>query len=330
LNNIFISHNAADAPIARQLADDLQSVGATIVPRGHTPKLQDCALLLLVMSPQAMQDAKVENEWTLFLEQGRPLVPLYWRECDPHYRLARLQYVDFRTNCVSYDQAFNHLLHELGKDRYMDIWLAPPRPTAEVPQHTVKELIRDQSAKTQKKPFLRRRKQTSLLAVLSAVSVLFVVVSLMVQQMIDASDQQLAAAVAPPTNVPQEPEIGLHYDDDLLTITNLTEVAMDISSLRFASPNMTFNAVERLRGLSSRGGEDSIYGLPPGSCFQLHTRLQNTGVFFRENGCQQREGWVLVAPEERFWGETFDIFYGDRRITSCQPYEDSCEFRLTD
>ncbi len=79
-NHIFISYHPADTSFVRRLVDDLETVGATVwTHHSGVSKLNDSALLLLVMSPHSMEDARVEYEWASFLEHGRPLVPLYWR-----------------------------------------------------------------------------------------------------------------------------------------------------------------------------------------------------------------------------------------------------------
>lgn len=157
MNQIAITCHPLDIGLARQLASDLQKSGAiTWIRLDHVPvgsswqnevsqAIHKADLLLLVMSPDAMRDDLVSEEWEQFLEAGKPVIPLYWRECEPSYKLSRLQYVDFRPEALEYPRAFNHLLVQLGDDHYHNIKLKKPRSTNLPTHRLVADIIKEQS-----------------------------------------------------------------------------------------------------------------------------------------------------------------------------------------
>jgi hypothetical protein len=146
MNQIAIAAHPADLKFAQQLAGDLEEAGARVwlrakdVPLGSDWQtnlqegLRRADAMLIILSPEAMRDPLVTSEWEDFLRSGRPIVPLYWRECEPHFKLSRLQYVDFRKGVIEYARAFNHLLLQLNDDHPDVMRLRPGRPT-HIPQH---------------------------------------------------------------------------------------------------------------------------------------------------------------------------------------------------
>ena len=69
--------------------------------------------VLVIASPDAMASREVEDEWKFARYLGKPIIPLLYRDCELHYRLNSLNYVDFRRG--DYEPPLNNLaaaLHE--------------------------------------------------------------------------------------------------------------------------------------------------------------------------------------------------------------------------
>lgn len=70
--------------------------------------LKGAERLLLVMSPESMASPNVHDEWAYAIEQKIPIIPVYLRECEIHFRLRRREYIDFRTS-ANRKEAFQKL-----------------------------------------------------------------------------------------------------------------------------------------------------------------------------------------------------------------------------
>jgi len=64
------------------------------------------------MSPESMASENVHDEWHYAIEKGIPVIPIYLRTCEIHFRLHRINYVDFRSDRK---KAVPQLLEELRK-----------------------------------------------------------------------------------------------------------------------------------------------------------------------------------------------------------------------
>lgn len=116
---LFISYSRKDSRFARKLARALEALGADVwidtqdieagaawtdeVQRG----LDRSQVMLLVLSPDAMESKYVTAEWLYFVEQNKPLIPVLHRPTVLNFQLRPLQYVDFVTQ--DYDDAFAQL-----------------------------------------------------------------------------------------------------------------------------------------------------------------------------------------------------------------------------
>lgn len=116
---LFISYSRKDSRFARTLARALEALGADVwidtqdiepgaawtdeVQRG----LDRSQVMLLVLSPDAMESKYVTAEWLYFVEQNKPLIPVLHRPTVLNFQLRPLQYVDFVTQ--DYDDAFAQL-----------------------------------------------------------------------------------------------------------------------------------------------------------------------------------------------------------------------------
>lgn len=117
--HIFISYARIDEGFARQLASALSQMDADVwldvddIPAGMNWSsaiqhgLDNCDLMLVIISPESMASSNVENEWQWFLDERKPIIPILWRESRSHFQLRRLQYINFK------DQAFNKAFQQL-------------------------------------------------------------------------------------------------------------------------------------------------------------------------------------------------------------------------
>lgn len=74
--------------------------------------LDDCRIMLLVLSPNAVDSENVDDEWNYFLDQKKKVVSVLHQPCKIPYRLSKLQYVDFDT--TDFDQALARLVATLN------------------------------------------------------------------------------------------------------------------------------------------------------------------------------------------------------------------------
>ncbi len=121
---IFVSYARSDEVFVTRLADDLSRSGAHVWvdvrnarPGRHWGRsieqaLGDSSMMLVVLSPDALEAAHVSVEWQAYLEAYRPVIPVLARPCDPPGPLRTRRPVDFiREN--SYQRAFHQLMMRL-------------------------------------------------------------------------------------------------------------------------------------------------------------------------------------------------------------------------
>lgn len=82
-------------------ADDGMDWGDTV-----NQALRDCAVLLMILSPDSVEDAEVQGEYTYFMNQGKIIVPVMAATCDNSKLETLIKPIDFVTN---YDVALSHL-----------------------------------------------------------------------------------------------------------------------------------------------------------------------------------------------------------------------------
>src|SRR5688500_14469167 len=107
-DKVFVSYSRKDEAFARKLAIWLHQaldMGVWLdvddIPVGikWSAAIQDgldnCEVMVVVISPDAMKSVNVEDEWQYFLDQGKPVVPILLRSAPIPYQLRRIQYIDF-------------------------------------------------------------------------------------------------------------------------------------------------------------------------------------------------------------------------------------------
>lgn len=123
--DVFISYSSKDRAFASQVAQSLEQNGYDVwfdrddirageiwddaIQRG----LQASQVMLLIVSPNAMQSSHVKDEWSYFHSKGKPIIPLRLQDAEVHFQLHRLQRVDFQEQPFS--AGFEQLVQELNR-----------------------------------------------------------------------------------------------------------------------------------------------------------------------------------------------------------------------
>jgi hypothetical protein len=112
---IFITYTLTDHEFAEYLADRLGQMGVPISWAHPDDKLSAWQeafelsdIVIIVLSPAALDDQGVLNDWRVALETRRPVIAAFVDPCFPDIPINR--YADFTTNP---DRAFNRLMHLL-------------------------------------------------------------------------------------------------------------------------------------------------------------------------------------------------------------------------
>lgn len=120
----FFSYSRHDSDFAQQLAQDLRSLGASVWidqldirpgqrwDRSVQEAVANCPRMLVVLSPSSVDSENVMDEVSFALAKKKTVIPVLYRDCDIPFRLARVQYVDFRVN---YDKALKELSETLNR-----------------------------------------------------------------------------------------------------------------------------------------------------------------------------------------------------------------------
>ncbi|MCL4250171.1 MAG: TIR domain-containing protein [Anaerolineae bacterium] len=124
---VFISYSRKQSKFALKLVAFLSNNGipfwidtADIVAgRNWTTTihqgLQECTLMLVVVTPDSMNSVNVQDEWQFFRDENRPIIPLLLEPAELNYRLRGIHYIPFYQE--DHEQAFTRLLQHL-RNRY--------------------------------------------------------------------------------------------------------------------------------------------------------------------------------------------------------------------
>ncbi|MBV8673386.1 MAG: toll/interleukin-1 receptor domain-containing protein [Acidobacteriaceae bacterium] len=131
----FVSYSRVDSEFALRLAEDLKAGGANVwldqldiepgTPwdRAVEDALQQSPCVLVVLSDVSVQSDNVRDEMSFALGRQKKVIPVLYRDCDVPFRLARLQYVDFRAD---YSRGLKMLLKVLAGNQNV---VEPPAST---------------------------------------------------------------------------------------------------------------------------------------------------------------------------------------------------------
>ncbi|MBC8098779.1 MAG: toll/interleukin-1 receptor domain-containing protein, partial [Armatimonadetes bacterium] len=137
MTQLFISYSRKDQEFAQRLATSLAQLGFDIwmdtediaVGSKWSAAIQHgldhSALMILVLSAASMESPNVEDEFTYFLDQKKPIIPVLWKPTKVHFQLGRVQYIDFYAQ--SYDTGLAQVLAEVKK-RTTDVPAPKPMP----------------------------------------------------------------------------------------------------------------------------------------------------------------------------------------------------------
>lgn len=121
---IFISYARADQAFVSRLANNLLKFEIDVwldlyrIDPGRSwarqigEALDQCQIMLLVLSPAAFESENVDDEWNYFLDQKKKVVSVLHQPCKIPYRLSKLQYVDF--NELDFDMSLARLVATLN------------------------------------------------------------------------------------------------------------------------------------------------------------------------------------------------------------------------
>lgn len=109
---IFISYARKDSEYVYTLAKELRQIGLDIwidqdiEPGSNWDKtiedaLRDSEKMLLIVSPASMLSENVQDEWSYFLEEGKPVFPFIHQDCEMSFRLRRRQYITSTDDLLS-------------------------------------------------------------------------------------------------------------------------------------------------------------------------------------------------------------------------------------
>jgi tetratricopeptide (TPR) repeat protein len=125
LTNVFISYSHSDNDFVDRLEADLRQQGfGTWMDRlglagGHKWRrelqgaLDRSQVVLVVLSPEAAASEYVQSEYGYAFDEGKVVIPLYYRNCKVPMELRGIQWIDFQH---SYEQGLEALMHALGGD----------------------------------------------------------------------------------------------------------------------------------------------------------------------------------------------------------------------
>jgi len=139
----FFSYSREDGDFAKKLAADLKSAGANVwmdqldIEPGTrwddaiSQALESSPRVLVILSPASAKSANVSDEVSFALSKTKQIIPVLFRDCDVPFRIARLQYVDFRND---YNTGLRLLLQTLSLQLPAPQAVAPEplRPAVEV------------------------------------------------------------------------------------------------------------------------------------------------------------------------------------------------------
>lgn len=120
------------------------------------------------------------------------------------------------------------------------------------------------------------------------------------------------------------PDVLIHYDDQSLSLINVSGEALDMTGLAFVHGMETF-AVTRWQAPWLGAPLNAI---PAGDCLQVWAWSEQ-GELPKPGECRYRLGVLNIAPEDRFWvGGGFAIMRNGAILVTCPVATGTCEVTL--
>jgi len=147
--SIFISYERCSEEIADTIRESLTHTGFRVWqdmenirgtqrwPVVVNQALQDCARLVLLLTPESMASEEVFNEWFYFYYHHKPIYCLMVETCEPHYQLLPFQYLDWRASVKPWERLVDDLQAPFvwpalaRKERVVNTPFAPERTLPE-------------------------------------------------------------------------------------------------------------------------------------------------------------------------------------------------------
>ncbi len=119
---IFISYSRTDGEFVKRLIADVINQGLNIwldqrdIAAGQRwdrvieQALQECDIFVVVLSPNSVASENVLDEISFAIQENKRILPVLYQNCEIPYRIARVQFVDFRGE---YEPALHHLVAEV-------------------------------------------------------------------------------------------------------------------------------------------------------------------------------------------------------------------------
>ena len=122
-DTVYVNFAEADVEIASRIVEDLNNVGINAWLHeidddsvqwagGVHPALKDCARMVYVLSPAALEAEDVKSAWTFFRDNRKPIVIAQVGRVDPPDRIRRSPRFDMSSN---YRGAFRQMLQALSQ-----------------------------------------------------------------------------------------------------------------------------------------------------------------------------------------------------------------------
>lgn len=380
MDNIFISYSRRDEYFARCLAADLQESGAGIwidvddIPAGAKwstaiqEGLRTCDVLILIISPDSMESVNVEDEWQYFLDKNKPIIPVYWRDCEPHFQLRRLQYVDFRKEYTDYDQSMLSLIARLSEH---GVHLGTPHDLAASRERFLEEVAQEQlsalgymksahSSRPETQPSrppsypdrtlypdtfplapgprpTRRSTGRSLNCLLVLIGSLVMTLAILGAAFAfgifvrpeEILEATEEAAAATDTPPPVTPTAAIRAQVALIYSDDWLFL-QNISDETLDLGDLRF--VQNGSSLEFRASEwGGVQSVHPNGCYQL---VRDSSYVDTRPGFCSFNGWIFKGRSSQFWrafeegADTFTVYEGVREITTCTIAAGECRFSI--
>jgi hypothetical protein len=120
---VFISYKHEDETFALRLYDDLKAIGINVWidqrdiraagkwDRQVEDALQKSDAMILILTPASVGSENVADEWSYYLDEKKPVLPVLFKPCSIPFRLRRVQHIDFTGD---YTASLTHLQGELA------------------------------------------------------------------------------------------------------------------------------------------------------------------------------------------------------------------------
>lgn len=135
----FISYSRSNSKFVVQLYSDLKDAGFDIwldqvdIRKGSRwddeieKALQECANVLIVLTPTSIQSQNVKDEIGYAIDGGKQILPILLQPCNIPLRLRRFQFVDFTNK--TYEDGLTEIRHLLGSDVFTQLCSVPDKAT---------------------------------------------------------------------------------------------------------------------------------------------------------------------------------------------------------